>query len=180
MWSRLYENLRSVHGVCNALVARRDARYSRVTPGALAERAAVIETWLRNHFDHKEIGWAEIGEKFTRYFLIKTRWFNVYLHQLDAPKWHPECHDHPWTFIALLLKGGYLEQIGNVVSHRRPGSILYRPATTVHNVITPFGTSWSIILTGPKGREWGFMPCENNRDHARALPYQEYLDLYKA
>lgn len=119
-----------------------------------------FERWLRRHFSFKEIGWTEIGERFMRYALWRTRWFNVYLHQLSAPNWHPECHDHPWGFIAILLRSGYLEDIDGKIHRRRVGSILFRPATATHNVITPFGESWSIILTTKKSRDWGFKPCQ--------------------
>src|SRR5215469_5973212 len=110
----------------------------------------MIESILRKFVPFKEIGWTEIGEKFTRYALLKTRWFNIYLHQLSAPNWHPECHDHPWGFTTLLLWNGYLEQIGTKFHRRWPGMVLWRPATFAHNVITPYGTSWSLIFTGPK------------------------------
>lgn len=132
-----------------------------------------VENWLRTHCNFKEIGWASIGETFTRYQLAKTRWFNIYLHQLSAPNWHPECHDHPWGFIAILLRRGYLEQIGTKNYRRRPGMILFRPATFKHNVITPYGESWSLILTTPKSRDWGFAPCDRQ---VPTRPYQEYVN----
>jgi hypothetical protein len=140
----------------------------------------MIERLLRKFFDHKEIGWAEIGEKFTRYFLVKSKYFNIYLHQLNAPNWHPECHDHPWSFLAILLKKGYVEEcVGpndtTYQKRRRPGSILWRPATFIHNVITPFGTSWSLIFTSPKSREWGFKPCKGT---GVTMPYDKYRKLY--
>lgn len=113
---------------------------------------------LLRYLPHKDIGWKEIGEKFTRYTLANTRWFRVYLHQLDAPEWHPQCHSHPWDFVALLLWRGYYEQIEGKVHRRRPGSILWRPAETIHNVVTK-GTSWSLIVTGPKRREWSLLTC---------------------
>lgn len=115
--------------------------------------------WLKGHFAYKEIGWHEIGERFTRYQLVKTRWFNIYLHQLYAPNWHPECHDHPWGFVAVLLRRGYLERVGDKDYWRRPLSVLFRPATFTHSVITPRGESWSIIFTTAKSRDWGFKPC---------------------
>jgi hypothetical protein len=120
---------------------------------------SLIEKLLRKYVPFKEIGWTNIGEKFTRYSLIKTRWGNLYLHQLNAPDWHPTCHSHPWSFITLLIKGGYLEQVGAKNFHRRVGTILYRPAEFAHNVITPYGTSWSLVVTSPKKREWGFTDC---------------------
>ena len=120
----------------------------------------MIERWLRRWVPFKEIGWTAIGEVFTRYVLIKTRWFSLYLHQLNAPNWHPTCHDHPWWFVTLLLKNGYLEEVGKKLYRRGAGRILYRPANFAHNVITPYGTSWSLVLVGPKEREWKFLECE--------------------
>lgn len=48
-----------------------------------------FETFCRRNFPLKEIGWEAIGERFTRYAVLKTGWLNVYLHQLSAPNWHP-------------------------------------------------------------------------------------------
>lgn len=120
-----------------------------------------FEKLCRHVLPYKEIGWQDIGEVFYRYTLIKSSWFNVYLHQLDAPKWHPVgCHDHPWWFVTLLIKGGYLENNKGLLSRKYPGQILYRSADYTHDVTTPYGRSWSIVLTGPKSRNWGFMKCE--------------------
>lgn len=98
---------------------------------------------------------------FFRYNLLKTKWFNLYLHQLDAPEWHPiGCHDHPWWFVTVLLWNGYDEKIGDTVTRRQSGDILYRSATHSHDVVTPYGRSWSLVLTGRKSRDWGFQSCE--------------------
>lgn len=135
-----------------------------------------FESLLRRHLPFKEIGWAEIGEKFTRYALMRTPWFNIYLHQLYAPNWHPECHDHPWGFIAILLKRGYVERVGLIDCRKRVGSILFRPATFAHNVLTPYGTSWSLIFTTRKSREWGFKPCD--RLQGPAMTYSDYIHAH--
>jgi hypothetical protein len=113
---------------------------------------------------YKEIGWKELGEVFYRFTLLKTPWGNLYLHRLDAPCWHPACHDHPWSFLTILLWNGYLERVGDQdeykVYKRRPGSILYRPAEFSHSIITPYGTSWSLVFTTKKVRDWGFKSCQ--------------------
>lgn len=119
-----------------------------------------VERLLRRLLPHKEIGWYEIGERFTRYVVFKSRLLNVYLHQLSCPNPHPHCHDHPWSFVTVLLKGGYLELIGTSDFVRRPGQVLYRRAEHLHSVTTPYGTSWSLVFTGPRGRDWGFKPCK--------------------
>ncbi len=113
-----------------------------------------FERLLRKVFPHREIGWEDIGEKFTRFTLLYTPWFRLYLHKLEAPRAHLSCHDHPWNFIALLLSGGYWELQDHSWCWRRPGNILLRPARTRHNVVTN-GVSWSVILTGRKFRSWG-------------------------
>lgn len=119
--------------------------------------------FLKRLLPYKEIGWKDIGETFYRYTLLKTPWFNVYLHELNAPKWHPECHDHPWNFITLLLWNGYDEQVGNMIWRRRAGAVLFRPAAFTHNVITPYGVSWSLVFTTAKKRAWSFHPCAGSR-----------------
>lgn len=111
---------------------------------------------LRRVLPHKEIGWSEIGETFTRFTLVKTRWLTVFLHRLDAPNAHPQCHDHPWPFMTLILRGGYDEFHGGVWIWRKPGSILYRPAEFSHNVRTGSVVAWSMVIVGAKRREWGF------------------------
>lgn len=115
---------------------------------------------LRKHLKYKELGWEEIGEKFTRYALWRTRWFNVYLHELMAPKWDPKCHDHPWWFITVLLCGGYLEHSDGRKRRRLPGMILFRRASFSHRIITPYGKSWSLVITGKKSAKWGHHACE--------------------
>lgn len=121
-----------------------------------------LERLLRIYVPFKEIGWWDIGEEFTRFQLVKTPWFNIYLHRLKALTYHTHCHDHPWTFLAILLRGGYWEYHVDKATWRRPGSVLYRPAEFRHNVITK-GVSWSLIITGPRRREWGFRDtCNEN------------------
>lgn len=97
----------------------------------------------------------EIGEVFTRYTIMSCPWGSIYLHRLFAPVPHPQCHDHPWSFVAILLAGGYREYHRGVWTDRRPGSVLFRPAHYAHNVVT-HGVSWSVIFTGPRTRAWGF------------------------
>lgn len=111
--------------------------------------------FLRWVLPFRDIGWTEIGEEFTRFTVLWTRWGAVYLHRLRAPQEHPQCHDHPWSFVAILLRGGYWEYSGEWI-WRCPGSVLWRAAEHRHNVVTE-GVSWSIIITGPRRRKWGFV-----------------------
>jgi hypothetical protein len=121
----------------------------------------MFEAFLRRWFKHKELGWEEHGEKFTRFELLRTPWFKIYFHILTAPNFLPTSHDHPWDFLSIILKGGYWEQVKcGKVHWRWPGSILYRPAEFVHNIKTK-GTAWSLVFSAPKRRSWGFGKCQD-------------------
>lgn len=65
-------------------------------------------------------------------------------------------HDHAWNFLTIILKGGYtdISPSGNDVV--KAGNIRYRKATHQHSVkVNPSGC-WTLMLTGPEFRKWGF------------------------
>ncbi len=96
-------------------------------------------------------------------------------------------HDHPWWFWTLVLRGSYEDWVecpqcegmgfwsittpfseagnrfcfqcggkGQILGTRmRPGTIRYRPALHRHRVVTD--GAWTLILSGRKSRDWGFM-----------------------
>lgn len=120
----------------------------------------MVVTRILSLFPHEDLGWKEHHETFIRYTLLKTPWFRVYLHNLIAPAVHPECHNHPWSFVAVLLKGGYWEYTTETSwIFRSPGNVLFRPASWTHTVWTEDAGMWSLVFTGPKRHEWGFKEC---------------------
>lgn len=120
----------------------------------------MIEKLLRRFISHDDQGWEEVGEKFTRYNVWKTRWFNIYIHQMWSPIAPPVCHDHPWSFVSLILRGGYWESTdGQTFIFRKPGRILYRPAEWAHTVKTVDRYAWSIVVTGSYKRNWENHDC---------------------
>lgn len=122
----------------------------------------------------KEIGWKEIGEEFTRYVILKTPWFQILLHRLWSPNWHPSAHNHPWSFVTIILRGGYIERVPKGWSRwRGPGSLLYRPAEFAHNVATGGSVCWSLVITGPKRRQWQFVDEATGEPVASDASYEE-------
>lgn len=119
----------------------------------------MLERILRRFFTHDTLGWTEYDEVFWRYNIFKCRWFNFYIHRIDAPKPIPQCHSHPWWFITLIIKNGYLERIGNEYFKRPAGYIAYHPPEFSHTVTTPYGRSWSAVLTGPTSVKWNNQEC---------------------
>lgn len=65
-------------------------------------------------------------------------------------------HDHPWWFLTLILAGGYTDANPAGNDRMTPGTIRYRPALHSHTVKVDPGGCWSILITGPKTRRWGF------------------------
>jgi hypothetical protein len=90
-----------------------------------------------------------------------------YFHRGDADEYP---HDHPWSFWTLILSGGYFEilhrprQVGNryvfveKAAVHRPGTVLFRPAHWPHRVLMHKTRPpvWTLIVTGPVKRRWGF------------------------
>jgi len=66
-------------------------------------------------------------------------------------------HDHAWDFITFIMKGGYVDVSSNRIDKLRAGSIRYRKAEHIHNVVLPRGKDcWTLLLTFRPRRKWGF------------------------
>lgn len=99
--------------------------------------------------------WTDVqSEYITRLHLIKTPWFAICLHWLNHPDQEPYLHDHPVSFLSIILRGGYTEA--------RRGKLCVRSwfnfvrATDGHTIIAVKPRTLTLALMGPKTREWGF------------------------
>lgn len=119
------------------------------------------------------------------YVIPRNRVLNVYVHKFLRSDDDRALHDHPWWFASIMLRGRYREWTRSGPFHsaadpkapafyteerreRRAPSIAFRRAEHVHRVelltdadgITdgPFNElpCWTLIITGPKVRHWGF------------------------
>ena len=100
-----------------------------------------------------------IGDDYlTRYYVIpRNAWFNVYLHKFTADDDHRALHDHPWWSISLLLKGRLTEHLPKMqqreIEQFKP---VYRPVGHPHRMTLQTRTAWTLFITGPVVRQWGF------------------------
>jgi hypothetical protein len=105
-----------------------------------------------------------------RWFVIpRNPIFNIYLHQFLRSDDDRALHDHPWINLSLLLRGEYTEHTiaaGGVRSRvvYRTGNVKLRAARAAHRIELHAGPCWSLFLTGPKIRRWGFH-CPNGWRH---------------
>jgi hypothetical protein len=98
-----------------------------------------------------------------RWFVIpRNRFFNVYLHEFLRSDDDRALHDHPWVNCSVLLRGGYVEHTIapggiHVRTERWAGSVAFRMSgKTAHRIELPYGPCWTLFITGPRYRSWGF------------------------
>ena len=115
--------------------------------------------------------WTEVPSDYIlRLHILKTPWFAVCLHWINGPDAEPHLHDHPVTFLSLVLRGGYVERRQQLMPHGGCGLRVIvdtYPCRYVWNFIraTPFDRhrivsvqpgTLTICFMGPKRRDWGF------------------------
>ena len=93
-----------------------------------------------------------------RWYLIpRNKRFNLYLHKFLRDDDDRALHDHPWWFVSLVIRGAYQEMLdGGRSVVRRAGSVGFRAAEHRHRVVLLRVPTWTIVLTGPVARDWGF------------------------
>lgn len=120
------------------------------------------------------------------YVIPRNRAFNIYLHQFLRSDDDRALHDHPWLNLSILLDGAYVEhsiKAGgvNARAYRSAGDFKFRRARNAHRVelITPPAIfngvakedpCWTLFITGPVLREWGFH-CPHGWRH-----WKEFVD----
>lgn len=95
------------------------------------------------------------------YVIPRNRWFNIYLHQFLRSDDDRALHDHPWINLSILLDGEYTEvlpTIGGTTTSRvlTAGNLALRGPSAAHRVLLHAGNCWTLFITGPRVREWGF------------------------
>ena len=120
-----------------------------------------------------------------RWYLIpRNRLLNVYLHHVRHSDDDRALHDHPWWSLSVMLRGALIEVTGaNHLSdpdHRRAalfaGDVVFRSGRFAHRLeVRPRETAWTLFITGPRFREWGFY-CPASSPAGGWRPWREFCD----
>jgi hypothetical protein len=109
------------------------------------------------------------------YVIPRNPIFNIYLHLFFRSDDDRALHDHPWVNVSILLYGRYTEHTiaAGGVHHRVEyiaGDIKFRTPRYAHRIELTHGECWSLFITGPNVRTWGF--------HCPAgwRPWREFVD----
>lgn len=90
---------------------------------------------------------------------------NAYLHNFCRSDDDRALHDHPWRNVSVLLSGSYTEHVEQGPPRlRQAGDVVARWSPLLaHRVELPRDADgrevpcWTLFLTGPNVREWGFL-----------------------
>lgn len=116
------------------------------------------------------------GLLMTRYYLT-PRIFGIrlVLHQFHRSDNDRHYHDHPWNFISLILKGGYIEHFpfqgipiekvhcaGHIIKRpkewRHWVELLHKPHADGYDfyIVPEYEECWTLVLLYGQRRDWGF------------------------
>jgi len=97
-----------------------------------------------------------------RWWVIpRNKVFNIYLHHFLRSDDDRALHDHPWWNLSVLLDGEYTEHTiaaggVNQAVVSKAGQFKFRGAKSAHRIELHNGPCWTLFITGPVLRTWGF------------------------
>jgi hypothetical protein len=103
--------------------------------------------------------------------------WGLYIHRFHQSDIDQELHNHPWNWaLSFVIAGGYIEERRNEfdqVTQRgvKPLSFNFIRSTDFHRVDLVEDDCWTLFLTGPKARSWGFW----DRTTKVYTPWREFL-----
>ncbi len=168
--------------------------------------------WLINYA--KRTPYSHIGTYMQRWWIVPYRhecalkWYRnpfgwllqqfdiaIRIHEIHKSDNARAVHDHPWYYITVILKGGYVEITserqadGTYLENRKmytAGDILFRKAEYRHRLemIDYDLHTWlehgepevttTLFITFKKTNDWGFFPKPN-----KFIPYKKYLEKHE-
>lgn len=119
---------------------------------------------------------------YMRRWILRSPYGTLRLHNIQESDSGRDFHDHPFRFTSLILKGGYLEHRPGCVCgdptaaacdlgpcrFYGSGSVVHRRASDLHRLELVNGPAWTLVLTGPYHRDWGFQTADG------WVPFQDY------
>lgn len=103
-----------------------------------------------------------------RVYVVQTPWFGIMFHRIFRPDNQRDLHDHPWSFLSIVLLGWYDEDVIHQCpypdcafalcpSSRRVRWFNFKRAEDRHSIrAVSRSPIWTLVFTGPKRRTWGF------------------------
>lgn len=91
-----------------------------------------------------------------RWTLAQVRGRKLMVHHFQPNADDRAEHDHPASFVTVVLRGYYDDESPAGVERMRAGVVRFRAAEHRHRTrVSPRGC-WTVVFMGPKRRLWGF------------------------
>lgn len=107
-----------------------------------------------------------------RLTILTTPWFSIKLHKIYRPDNQRDLHDHPWSFLSIVLWGSYEED--TVDGRRKIRWWNWKPLEGPKGRHSIRSVSrepvWTLVFTGPRRRIWGFWVDGGTK----FVPWNEY------
>ena len=108
-----------------------------------------------------------------RLSIVTTPLFSIKLHRIYRRDQQRDLHDHPWDFLSIVLWGSYVEDTPTGLKKRRWWN--RKRAADRHSIREVSRRPvWTLVVTGPKRREWGFWTSTG------WIPWHRYEKLNEA
>lgn len=106
-----------------------------------------------------------------RYHIFHSKYINIMVHHILQSD--TDCmHDHPWDFVSIILKGGYVEYYDESHFYEAKDGLLVRIPIVKSKIVHPFTFNfrpakwihrleihqdcWTLVMTFGRKRDWGF------------------------
>ena len=123
---------------------------------------ALILQWARARMPDFVIGGQHDPYLLRWWLMPRNRFFNVYVHRFLRSDDDRALHCHPWVNCSVVLEGQYTEHEilpggVHVAAVRKAGEWRFRRSGKMaHRIELTDGGCWTLFITGPRYREWGF------------------------
>ena len=115
----------------------------------------------------------QVEDYLDRWWIIpRNKYFNIYLHKFIASDDDRAFHDHPWYSVSFLLSGEITEHSYNRVRFIPRFFPVFRSAKFAHRLEVVKCPVWTLFMTGPNMRNWGFYAPEG------WMFWQKYIEKY--
>jgi hypothetical protein len=115
---------------------------------------------MAEKFTRFQVRWNEpLGKPecpYVRRWVLTLFGWSIRLHKWLASDDLRFFHDHAWDFLSIILKGYYIEKTPSGVDYRRIGSVRFHKAEYQHKVVVFEPPCWSLVISKPKRRNFGF------------------------
>ncbi len=133
---------------------------SKTKTPALASNRSARWAWM-DRFEVPEYDGE--GTYLTRWRVVQTPWGGVYVHRFTGPDPRATLHDHPWNFLSIIVRGGYVErrldpETMEVDEAHKVRWLNRIRASEAHSIMRLLRVpTWSVMLVGRRLRTWGYL-----------------------